>query len=59
MSNDSHRHVFTVEEAAEMLRISRGSAYEGVRSGEIPSVNIGRRILVPRAALIALLEGER
>ena len=42
---------FTVEEAAEVLGIGRNSAYEGVRTGEIPSVRIGKRILVPRAAL--------
>ena len=44
--------VFTVEEAAELLRISRGSAYEAVRAGQIPSVHIGRRILIPRQLLL-------
>jgi excisionase family DNA binding protein len=48
----------TVEEAAKLLGISRGLAYEGVRSGEIPSVSVGRRILIPRALLLDLL-GER
>ena len=47
---------FTVEEAAEVLGIGRNSAYEGVRTGEIPSVRIRRRILVPRAALERLLQ---
>ena len=47
---------WTVEEAAALLRISRGSAYEAVRRGDIPTVRIGRRILVPRVALEALLE---
>jgi excisionase family DNA binding protein len=46
---------YTVEEAASILRISRGSAYEAVRQGEIPSVKIGRCIRVPRAALEAKL----
>ncbi len=36
----------TVEEAAEVLGISRNSAYEAVREGEIPSMRAGRRILV-------------
>ncbi len=44
--------VFTVEEAAELLRISRGSAYEAVRTGQIPSILIGRRILIPRQLLL-------
>ena len=44
----------SVEEAAAMLGISRGSAYEAVRRGEIPSLRIGRRVLVPLAALSRL-----
>jgi excisionase family DNA binding protein len=45
------RLVFTVEEAAQLLGISRSFAYEAVQRGEIPSMRIGRRILVPKAAL--------
>lgn len=44
--------VLTVEEAAELLRISRGSAYEAVRTGEIPSIRIGRRIIISRQLLL-------
>jgi len=52
--------VLTVEEAAKLLRISRGSAYERVREGAIPTIRLGKRILVPRAALDRLLlEGAR
>jgi excisionase family DNA binding protein len=47
--------VLTVEEAAKALRISRGSAYEAIRTNEIPHVRIGRTIRVPRAALLTLL----
>ncbi len=36
MSTDTTPRVATVEEAAKMLRISRASAYEGVRTGAIP-----------------------
>jgi excisionase family DNA binding protein len=49
----------TVEEAAKYLRISRASAYEGVRAGDIPSVRIGRRIVVSRRALDRLLDGDQ
>ena len=48
--------VLTVEEAAAVLRISRQSAYAAARAGELPTVKIGRRLLVPRARLEALLE---
>lgn len=47
--------VLTVEEAARFMRISRGAAYEAVRTHEIPSIRVGRTIRVPRAALLALL----
>ena len=47
--------VLTVEEVADVLRISRGAAYDGVRSGSIPSVRVGRTIRVPRHALAAML----
>jgi excisionase family DNA binding protein len=49
----------SVDETAELLGISRGAAYEAVKSGELPSVRIGRRILVPRAQILALVDGAR
>jgi excisionase family DNA binding protein len=45
----------TVEEAAKLLGVSRGSAYEAASRGELPTVRIGRRLLVPRAALLNML----
>ncbi|MEX1207457.1 MAG: helix-turn-helix domain-containing protein [Acidimicrobiia bacterium] len=38
----------TVGEAARFLGIGRNSAYEAVRRNEIPSIRIGRRIVIPR-----------
>ncbi|WP_218917137.1 helix-turn-helix domain-containing protein [Clavibacter capsici] len=49
------RLTVTVTEAAELLGIGRQSAYAAVRAGEIPSVKIGHRILVPTAQLLALV----
>ena len=49
--------MMTVDEAAAYLRISRGLAFAAVRDGTLPSVRIGRRILVPRRQLEALLDG--
>ena len=37
-----------------MLGISRSHAYELVARGELPSVKLGRRVLVPMSALRAL-----
>ncbi|MGD9753797.1 MAG: helix-turn-helix domain-containing protein [Acidimicrobiia bacterium] len=46
---------YTVPEAAALLGISRTTAYECVRRGEIPSLHLGRRILITRTQLEQLL----
>jgi excisionase family DNA binding protein len=45
----------SVEDAARLLGISRGLAYEAARRGEIPVIRLGRRLLVPRAPLYELV----
>jgi len=50
------RLCITVPEAAEMLGISRNYCYELVKRGLIPSIRLGKRILIPRAALEKMLE---
>jgi len=45
------RQTFTVEEAAALLGIGRNSAYQAIARGELPALRLGRRLLVPRAAL--------
>lgn len=47
----------TVEQAGKEIGISRNSAYEAAKRGDIPTIRIGRRILVPRLALDRLLSG--
>jgi len=44
------------EELCVPMNLARSSVYQGIACGEIPSVRIGRRILVPTAALRALLQ---
>ena len=46
---------YTIEEARRILRIGRNTAYEAARSGAIPTIRIGRRIIVPGVALDRLL----
>ena len=48
--------IYTVEETRALLGLSRTLVYEAIRRGEIPSIRVGRRILIPRAALERLLE---
>ena len=50
------RLTFTVCEVAELLGISRTSAYECVRRGDIPSITLGRRLVVSRAVIERLLD---
>jgi excisionase family DNA binding protein len=45
----------SVEDAARLLGISRGLAYEAARRGELPVIRFGRRLLVPRARLLELV----
>ena len=53
---DTKRLTYTVDEASKMLRLSLNSAYEGVVRGDIPSIRVGRRLLIPKAVLDRLLE---
>jgi excisionase family DNA binding protein len=42
-------------DAGEVLGIGRALIYSGIASGEIPSVRVGRRVLVPVPALLRML----
>lgn len=53
--NGLEDRVKTLDEVASLLRISRGSAYEAAKRKEIPTIRIGRRLLVPTDALERLL----
>lgn len=57
--------VLTVEEAAKVLRIGRGAAYDLARRWRVtngreglPVISFGRSLRVPRAALLSLLDVE-
>lgn len=50
------RLTMTVEQAAEILGISRTSAYLCATRGEIPTRRLGRRVLVLTTPLMAMLE---
>jgi excisionase family DNA binding protein len=54
-SEAPERLTYTVEEAGRLLGICRNSAYQRAAAGEIPTIRLGRRLLVPKAALDRLL----
>lgn len=49
------RLVWSIDETAHRLGISRAHAYELVARGDLPSLRLGRRIVVPVRAIEALL----
>ena len=53
--HDMQRLTYTVSETAVILGISRTSAYECVHRGEIASVALGRRLLIPHTAIDKLI----
>lgn len=55
--DDEHRPL-TVREAAAMAGLGVNQLYEAVKRGEVPSLRLGRRILIPRKKFIAWLDGE-
>jgi excisionase family DNA binding protein len=52
---DSERKTVSVEEAGRILGISRGAAYAYANDGSLPTIRLGKRLLVPRAVLNRLL----
>jgi hypothetical protein len=45
----------SIPDAGEILGLSRASAYQAARRGEIPTIPIGRRRVVPTARLRRML----
>ena len=50
---------FKVVEAKQMSGLGLNQIYRAIGRGEIPSIRVGRRILLPRKAFLAWLNGDR
>jgi excisionase family DNA binding protein len=48
--------VFTIDEAAEQLRVSRWTLYNLIRTNQLRTIKIGRRRLVPASAIAECLD---
>ena len=48
--------VLTARETAKILRCGKSTVYEQIRCHKIDHIRLGRRVLVPRASLIKMLE---
>jgi excisionase family DNA binding protein len=51
------RTTFRVREAAEILSMTTWCCYEAIKQGQVPAIRIGKRVIVPRAALEQMLAG--
>lgn len=58
MPETAERRTYTIEEAARLLGIGRNHGYEAAKRGDIPTIRMGKRLLVPKAALDRMLGGE-
>jgi len=55
MGNDEERLTLTIPEVARLLGVGRGNCYQVIIRNELPHIKIGKRILVPRYALLQML----
>jgi excisionase family DNA binding protein len=51
------KQTYTISEVAKLLGIGRSAAYEAARTGQIPIIRIGKRLIVPAVALDRMLAG--
>jgi excisionase family DNA binding protein len=56
-NHDTEPLTYTVEETSRLIPLGLNQTYEAIRRGELPSIKIGRRILVPRQRLLEHLNG--
>lgn len=51
------RKACSVPEAAELLGLGRSAGYAAAKTGQLPTIKVGRRLLVPFVKLDELLGG--
>ncbi|MBT9171975.1 MAG: hypothetical protein DDT21_00351 [Syntrophomonadaceae bacterium] len=54
---EADRLVYSVQEAAKLLGINAITVYNLARTENFPALRIGRRIVIPKAALERWLDG--
>ena len=52
----AERLVYTVPEAGRLLGLSRNGSYEAAKRGDIPTIRMGRLLLVPKRRFHQLIE---
>ena len=54
---ENPRLILTPMEVARLLGLGKNTTYDAIRRGDIPAIRVGKRLLVPRAALEEWLAG--
>jgi excisionase family DNA binding protein len=49
--------VLTIEQIASYCGVGRSTCYDAARRGELPTVRLGSRLIVPKARFIDFLNG--
>jgi excisionase family DNA binding protein len=57
MKEDEERLTYDIVEAGRLLGLGRNASYDAAKAKQIPTIRIGRRLLVPKAALDRMLRG--
>lgn len=52
---DSYPDVVSVEEIQQMLRIGKNAVYTLLKDGEIKSIKVGKRYIVPKKYVVEFL----
>ena len=55
--DDRQPLTLTIPQAAQLLGISVSKAYEAARSGQLPTLRVGSRVLISRRRLEELIDG--
>jgi excisionase family DNA binding protein len=55
---NEERLVYNVEEVQRLLSLSRATTYSLCNAGVIPTIRLGKRLLVPRHRLLEMLQGK-
>jgi excisionase family DNA binding protein len=53
------KRVYTPKELQVILRLSKNAVYQALKNGEIYSVHIGDRYLIPAKSLDKMLSGDK
>lgn len=48
---NNYKDILSVQDVMEILQVGRNTAYEYIRSGEIPNKKVGNKYIIPKIGL--------